>query len=329
MDNKVNIQKTFKEIEELLIETNDIEKTIELFFNKEIKDLEGIVDFSELKKLMITQAKASKTLHSIYEEDDDENILENTLKQFDYEFENEQKEIFKELIKYDKAIIYDENKVFYRLNHLILKIFEHIDTLSILNNLENEEDIIKRGIAKTPHPIVKDAITPRVKTIKDYHQLNDSKESKLMKNLYTSFSENPLETRAMYQGINTPYQANFIGEEKELVNTIFNQEKYLNSATKLDDVHIFKSCQIYSYSFYKENTLVDSALQLKKHIPYRTLSKYINTLMNSFFDYEFESKLNTTHISKEVQMRDNFNNLEILEYRTQRNKKEHPIFEDI
>ena len=328
MEDKINIKEVFQEIHDLYIKTKDIKKAVEIYFDNQIKEFEGEIDFSELKTIVLSQIKASITLTYIQDKNEVQKVLQNTLKQFDYEFKEEQIEVFKELIKYDKSIIYDEDKIFYRLNILLLKIFEHLDSLLVLNELEDENNIIKKGIAKTTHPIVKDAIIPRIKTFKDYQKFNNSKESKLMVNLYEDFLKNPLKVRAMYQGIKigTPL---FIGEEKELLNTLFNQEIYLNSATKLEDTHIFKSCQIYSFSYYKDDNLINKSLQLNENIKNKDLIKCINILMESFFEYEFEANLNTSHLKKEIQLKDTFNNLEIMEFRTKRNKKEHPIFKDL
>lgn len=328
MEDKINIKEVFQEIHDLYIETKNIEKAVQIYFDNQIKEFEGEIDFSELKTILLSKIKATKTLAYIQDKNEAQKVLQNTLKQFDYEFKEEQIEVFKELIKYDKSIIYDEDKIFYRLNILLLKIFEHLDSLLVLNELEDEDDIIKKGIAKTTHPIVKDAITPRIKTFKDYQKFNDSKESKLMVNLYEDFLENPLKIRVIYQGIKigTP---TFIGEEKDLINTLFNQEIYLNSATKLEDTHIFKSCQIYSFSYYKDDNLINKSLELNENIKNKNLIKCVNTLMESFFEYEYESNINASHLKKEIQLKDTFNNLEIIEFRTKRNKKEHPIFKDL
>ncbi|WP_121627789.1 hypothetical protein [Poseidonibacter antarcticus] len=329
MNDKINIKKIIEDIARLYIKTKDIEKVVEIFFDNQIKELEGEIDFSKLKTIVFSQIKASKTLTQVQDKKEEKEILSSTLNQFDYKFQDEQIKVFKELIKYDKSIIYDKYKIFYRLNILLVKIFEHLYTLEVLNNLEYEEDIKKKGIAKTSHPIVKDAIIPRIKTFKDYQQFNDSKESKLMINLYEDFLKNPLEIRAMYQSINSIPKPTFIGEEKELVDTILKQETYLNSATKLQDTHIFKSCQIHSFSIYKDINLINKSLNINDTIQDKNLVKYINILMNSFFDYEFESNLNASHLKKEIQLKDTFNDLEILEFRTKRNYKEHPIFKEL
>lgn len=328
MNNKVDINQVSQEILDLYIEIKDIEKAIEIFIDNQIKELEGEIDFTEFKSIILSQLKASKTLAYVQDKNEIKETLDNTLNQFEYDFKDEQLEVFNELIKYDKSIIYDEDKIFYRLNILLIKIFEHLASLQVLNELEYEDDIIKRGIAKTTHPIVKDAIIPRIKTLTDYQKLNNSKESKLMVNLYEDFLEKPLEIRAMYQGIKIG-NPTFIGEEKDLVNTLFSQETYLNSATKLEDTHIFRSCQLHSFSIYKENHTINKSLQLNENIKNKELIKYINTLMESFFEYEFESNLNASHLKKETQLKDTFNNLEIMEFRTKRNKKEHPIFKDL
>lgn len=329
MNKKINIEQILQEILNLYIQTNDIEKAIEIFLEDEIKEFEGIVNFTELKDLVYSQLKASKTLHLLENKVDIEQTLINTLKQYNYKFKNEQIEVFKELIKYDKAIIYDEDKIFYRLNILIILIFQHLESLDELNKLEEERDIRIKGVVKTSHPIIKNAITPRIKTFEEYNTYNNSPDSKLMINLYNDYLNNPLEIRAMYNGIKLNGKEAFIGEEKELVNTIFEQETYLNSATKLEDIHIFRSCQICSFSIYKEHHLTNKALQLSELIPINKLAKYINILMDSFFDYEFESKLNKSHIEKEIQTKDYFNDIEIVEFRTKRNYKENPIFENL
>jgi len=329
MNKKINIQQISQEIYTLYIQTKDIKKAVEIYLENETKEWEGIIDFTELKDLVYSQLKASKTLELLENKVDIEQTLINTLKQYNYEFRDEQIEVFKELIKFDKAIIYDEDKIFYRLNILIILIFQHLESLDELNKLEEEKDIKIKGVVKTSHPIIKNAIIPRIKTFEEYNAYNNSSDSRLMINLYNDYLNNPLEIRAMYNGIKLTSKEAFIGEEKELVNTIFEQESYLNSATKLEDIHIFRSCQILSFSIYKENHLTNKALQLSNLIPINKLVKYINILIDSFFDYEFESKLNKSHIEKEIQTKDYFNNIEIVEFRTKRNYKENPIFENL
>ena len=46
---------------------------------------------------------------------------------------------------------------------------------------------------------------------------------------------------------------------------------------------------------YKDDNLYNKALELEESIPNKDLIKYINILINSFFDYEFESNLNISH----------------------------------
>jgi len=46
MNDKINIQAIFKEIHNLFLETNDIEKTIETYFNNQTKEFEGKIDFT-------------------------------------------------------------------------------------------------------------------------------------------------------------------------------------------------------------------------------------------------------------------------------------------
>ncbi|UTJ07881.1 hypothetical protein [Arcobacter roscoffensis] len=324
----MTIKKIIEDFNNELKKTKDMESAFINYLENMIKEFENEIDFSSFLNNMIKEFKITQTICIIKNDKQREKVFTNTLNQYNHNFKEQESEVLKELALFDKQCIINEKKVLYRLTILLNKIFEHLDALKILNNLEEEKDFIKKGIAKTTHPIVKDAITPRLKTFKEYQNFNDSKESNLMVTLYEDFLNQPLDIRVMYQGINIG-NPKFIGDERKLVNVILNQQTYLNSATKLEDTHIFKSCQIYCISFYKNNTFISNSLNLKETIKDKSLIEYINTLMDSFFDYEFKSNLNVNHLKKETQLKDTFNNLEILEFRTKRNYKQHPIFKDL
>lgn len=326
---KLSIEEIIQEFNNEAKKTNNLEQAFKNYIESELKEFDGEIDYSELKESIFEQFKTSQTLHLLNSKKEIDNTLINTLSQYSYVFLDEQIEIFHKLIEFDKACIIDEKKVFYRLTTLLNKIFEHMEALKKWHKINQSENILEKGIARTSHPIVKDAIKPRIKTIKNNLELNPIKSNEIMLDIYEKFESNPLEISTMYVSLQHLKKENFLIENKEGIETLYNQQTYLNSAKIIEDYHIFDSCKIYSYLFYKEKTLIDLGLQLNKNIPHKTLANYINILTESFFDYEFSSNLTKNHIEKEVQLKSPFYNLEILEYRTKKNHQNYPIFEDM
>jgi len=327
--NKFTIEQIILEFKNELQKTGSIEKALENYLNEQFKEFDGLIDYENYKKQIFEQFKISQTLHSISSKKEINSTLLNTLSTYDYNYLDEQIEIFYKLIEYDKACIIDDQKIYYRLNTLLCKIFEHLETLEKWHEFEESEDILKKGIARTSHPIVSDAIKPRIKTINDSLELNPIQSNEIMLNIYNDFESNPLEITAIYNSLQHLKKENFLIDEKQNLETLFNQQTFLNSAKILEDTHIFNSCKITSYLLYKEKTIIDSSLQLNKNIPYTQLAKYMNILIDSFFDYIYKSNLTENHIEKEVQLKTYFNNLEILEFRNKKNYQEHPIFNNI
>ncbi|RXJ90632.1 hypothetical protein CRV01_05645 [Arcobacter sp. CECT 8983] len=312
-----------------LLKLEDTFNSISTFIDESLKEFKDDVNYEEVKELILDIYNITKTLEYIDSKKEENSILENTLSMYEYDFQDEQIEVFKELIKYDKSCIMNDKRVFYRLTILLEKIFSHLEALNNLSELEQIDCAIQRGIAKTKHPKVIEAITPKIKTLKDYQLINNTPSSQTALNIYNEFNSNPLEISAMYYVLNYIDKDTFLEKNKEKIDTLYNQRNFLNSASKLEDTQIFRSCQISSFILYKKGVLADITLNLNKHIPYTTLAKCINNLLNSFFDYMFNSNLSKKHIEKQVQTRDFFNGLEILEYRTKSNYKKHPIFENI
>lgn len=327
--NKLSIENTLLEFNNEIKKTGSIEKGLENYLNEQFKEFDGLIDYENYKEQIFEQFKISLTLHLIFPKKEIDNTLANTLSQYDYEFLDEQIEVFNYLVQYDKACIIKNKKVFYRLTKVLDKIFEHLKALDKWNELNESENILQKGIALTNHPKVKDAITPRIKTIKDNLELNNIDSNNLMLDLYEKFDSNPLNITAMFYSLQFLDIENFLIDNKEGIETLYNQRIYLNSAKQLEDTHIFNSCKISIYLYFIERNIVNLTLQLKNNIPYKSLANYTNTLVNSFFEYDFNSNLTKKHIEKEVQLKTHFNNLEILEFRNKKNYQEHPIFNDI
>lgn len=198
MNNKLSIKEIFEKFNHELLKTNNIELALINFIENELKEFDDEIDYSEYKELVFKKFKISQSIHDLSSKKEIETTLENTLALYNYEFLNEQIKVLNELIKYDKACIIDGEKVFYRLNTLLNKIFEHLGALEKWKDLDDSDNFIERGIARTKHPKVTDAITPRIKTIKDYSNLNPTTSSKILLNIYEQFEMNPLEINAIY-----------------------------------------------------------------------------------------------------------------------------------
>jgi len=292
---------------------NDIKQSLHRIFISELGDFSNNLHIDKIINKIFIQ----NSLHSITDKKEIEATLSNTLSNYNYQFQNEQIHIFKELIKYDYACMNDDKKIFYKLELLLTNIFSHLESLDKLYALENKE-LHEKGIAKTPHPIIKDAITPRQKHIKESIKYNPTKSNELQLKIYNEFKNNPLEINLMYTIISQFGKEVFKNIDNEILDTLFNQEVYLNSATKLEDYHIYTSCQISSFSIYKQDKISNEKL-----------ANYIDTLLKIFFDDMFKKPLKRQHISKQIQVKSSFNATFIYEYQTKKNYKEHPIFQNV
>lgn len=313
MTEKINLNELFLTISKDLEKTNNLKQSLKNVLIKQLGDFSNNLHIDKIiNKILIEQS-----LHQIINKEEIEATLNNTLSNYNYHFQNEQIHIFKELIKYDYACMNDDKKVFYKLDLLLINIFSHLESLDKLYALENKE-FHEKGIAKTRHPIIKDAITPRQKHIKESIKYNPTKSNELQLKIYNEFKNNPLEINLMYTIISQFGKEVFKNIDNEILDTLFNQEVYLNSATKLEDYHIYTSCQISSFSIYKQDKISNEKL-----------ANYIDTLLKIFFDDMFKKSLKRQHISKQIQVKSSFNATFIYEYQNKKNYKEHPLFKNV
>lgn len=298
-------------------QTKNINHSIQKIFQDDINELSKIIDIETIISNFLNENLITQSLYSVTNETEIKNTLENTLSNFDYDFTNEQKEIFKDLVKYDQSYNNENQAIFYKLNTLLETIFSHIETLEKLDFLEDKE-IHERGVAKTSHPTVKDAITPRQNHIAESILYNPTQSNELQKRIYDEFEENSFEIDMMYFVINQFGKDIFKNISKEKLDTLFNQSTYLNSSVKLEDVHIYTSCQISSFSIYKH-----------AKISKEKLANYIDEVLKSFFEDMFKKPLTRQHLSKPIQIKSFFNGTIIYEYQTKKNYKEHPLFKNV
>ncbi len=317
MDDKIDLAKLMIHIQNDYKKTNDIKKSMENIFRKKLEDVK---DFADTEKTISELMKSIEPFSTIENFDDNceiDDILKNTLNQFEHLFENETIKIFKKLSEYDKIITIDETKVFYKIYFILQLASLHKKIMYELDILENE-NIEKRGIAKTRIK-VNEAIQPRINTFNDALKYNNIPSNRLAHEINTSFEKTPREINAMFEAFDISILKNI---DKSLVDTFNNQQVFLNSSEPLKDTHIFTSIQIYCFTPYKKENNPDVTIKLTN----RDLAICTNQIINDFFEYEYNSNLNRNHISKPIQHKSYFQGVSILEYETPEHKKEHPIF---
>ena len=326
MNEKIDMNKSFLAFQKKISTTDNWNKAIQEVMQEQIKILPAGVQKNVMNTLLETMTlnESIKDVSKI----ETPIILKNTLSNFTYNFTEEQIAIFNKLIVYDKSCIIKNKRVFFRLNTLIEKILSHLEALDKLEKLKNE-DIYKKGIACTSHPTVKDALDPRISQIEESIKLNNTNSNKTQLNIYKDFEKNPLEINAMYSVLPQFPKDSFSNENKDSVDTLYNTGEHLNSATKIEDYHIYKSAQITSFLIYRNTTMFNLHLQMKISPTNVDLALYVDTLTKSFFEDLFDTKLTRHHITKPIQLKSYFGKIEIYEYRTKSNYKEHPLFEDV
>lgn len=317
MIDKKDLQELVYQLKNGFKQTKNINHYIQNIFRDDINELSQIIDLESILSNFLNENLITQSFHSLTNEIEIKNTLENTLSNFDYDFANEQKEIFRDLAKYDQSYSNENQTIFYKLNTLLETIFAHLETLEKLDFLEDKE-IHERGVAKTFHPTAKDAIAPRQNHIAESILYNPTQSNELQKKIYDEFEDNPFEIDMMYFVINQFGKDVFKNISKEKLDTLFNQSTYLNSSVKLEDVHIYTSCQICSFSIYKHDK-----------ISKEKLANYIDELLKSFFDDMFQKPLTRQHISKPIQIKSFFNGTIIYEYQNKKNYKVHPIFQNV
>lgn len=297
---------------------NRLVETINEIIDNECKDIKDIVNeevIQELKKYVKDEYNlfASKKLAQSKQEKYE--AIKNTLSQFSFKYSYAQIKQIIYLITLDKIVTMDNKPVFYKLYLLLTTITQHIEALHHYNNLDNAP-IENKGIARTPHPKVKNAIKPRIKHNSEALKYNNTPSNQTQLKLYDEFEKNPNEIMLMYFGNNIFGKDVYDNKNSELINTIFNHQAFLNSGVKLEDYHIFTSCQISTINIYKKNSLPNIQLQLFDKINYKKLANTFNSLTKVFFDDLFTKNITTKSFTKPNEIKTYFNNTPILQYTT-------------
>ena len=308
MNEKIDLEKLMLDFKYEFTKTNDMKKAVEDVLLKNVKDIEKFVDIEKTISNLLQSTAPSRTIQNIDDNCNIDEILENTLNQFEHTFEDKTKKVFKHFIECDKLMIVDETKVFAYIHSMLKMLNLHKLSIKKLTELDNQ------NIANTSLKI-DEIVHPRINTFNDAKKYNDIPVNKLSCNLYEKFEEVPREINAMFEIVDTSLLKNI---DKSLLVTLNNQQSVLNSSENIKDTHIFRSAQIYCFSSFNKEE--------ETNLTKEQLAKYTNTILNDFFEYEYSSNLNRNHISKPTQHKTYFNKIPILEFQTPKKIKEHPIF---
>jgi hypothetical protein len=277
----------------------------ETFNNIISQMLDNLNDDEMDKEQLKTLSLEILEVQSSFIQSSNKSNLTEILNQYNHQFEDETIQIFQELISLNKIYLY-------HINLFLLMVSLHKESLSILEQLENESVHI-RGIAKTKHPIVKDAIKPKMKYFRDSLENNNIEANKIGLNIYKEFENDSLGLTLALQ----LFDSNLMPQmDKSTIDTLKNQKEFLNSNEKIEDYHIFKSIQLYAIQLVKNTHFTDNQI-----------TQYVNTIINDIFkDTVFESNFTNSHIKKTIQYKCQFYALPLLEFQTATNKKTFPLF---
>ncbi len=292
------------------------------------KDIKDEVDVSELKENALLTYKYFNESYFPKSDEERKEALNSTLSQYIiYNMNLELENIFDKLSLYDKIVIIDDEKYLLKLFGLLYIMNEHYQKLIKYEKLYPTNDVINKATALSTNPKIEDFIVPRINTYKEATKIdNTNKSTQLMLNILVAYKNNPMDIdyslkqfvqseKSMYKNINNT-----------LINTLYASRNLLNSSCSIDKEDIFESIQINIFKRYYKYSFLDKCLGIKKRLSHSKISSYTNTLLEVIFNMP-ESNLKYTRFNQEVQLKTHFDDLEIYEFRTKRNKKLHPFFE--
>lgn len=284
-----------------LFKTKDINKAFSILVENSLKEIENDFETEKSKEVLINSFNFLNNGKKIYSTKEKKQAFKNTILSFDKSYTLTAIKFFIHIIKNDILILHKEVYIFRNLYTYLKTLFLHKEAIEKLAILETK-DFNKRGIAKTKHPTVNGALKPRLAHNREAFKFNPIGSNKTQIKLYDAFKEAPLEIDLMYLTIkrfNIKLKA--IHHEKE--QTILNQRVFLNSATKLNDSHIFKSIQIYTMK-----------ISPFFNLPSKEYLKLTNSFLNSFFEEVYISKLTIHNFNQGSKIKSFFNDIPILTY---------------
>lgn len=252
-EDRVDVQKVITDLQREIPKIkneNDFEHLIRKYLEEQIKDVKNEINIEPLIETVLEHLKIVSNVKPLSEDDEFDKILEDTIKLcFVHKFESELAfEAFKELAKYDKVFHANQGKFFYKIYQMLSIMVQYKELIKKLENLENET-VHKRGIAKTSYEDIYEAIQPNLNHYEKAVEINDIQENKLANNIAQAFNSNPREMNAVLETFDVNL-IKYINESEK--KTFKNQNTFYNSSEKLEDIHLFRSCQITCYSLFQK-----------------------------------------------------------------------------
>lgn len=309
------------------------------------KRVENIVD--ELVESIKKESNNEVDVSFIYDSLDEINTYR--LNTYDYSNKDELEEAFLNTINYnnidksntilvdafrtlaysDKLLKINDMSICAKLNLLINVLDEHKDAVIEHKKLSLCSALIG-GIATYSNSNIYELIIPRKKALDEALYLNnDDSATLLTKKIISEFQDD---------SYNVDFSLNalqFIGKDsinyelvsKNKIDIVFNIRNFLNASLPLKENDFFKSAQILSVSLYKKHSFIDSIMSLKEKLSQSKVLTALNIIMEHYLGMP-KSSIDNTYFLRPVQLKSNFFDTAIYEFRTESNIKLHPVFEN-
>ncbi len=325
MDSIFNKNKIYNDLISLSTKHNDINNVINEFVNINTEDINDIVDRESIKEFILDQYYIYNSAYSPKDIKERRSIFDNMFVKEEKESFSDIYELLFELTKYDKIVIINNSRYFTKVMTMICLLYSHKEKLELLYKLEEEESHLDKGMALLKNPHRDKTVQSRINTVKDSQKICSNQSNNTLLNVMNEYKIKPQETDYMlYQLINA--RRHFKLDEKKL-EVFFNCRNYFNAAQLIEDFHIVESARLYSFVLFRGNNLLNQMLDITKTPNNTRLADIVNSIMTLFFE-DFNHKLTYKHIKKNIQSKSTFFDLELLEYRTPKTHKSHPVFND-
>lgn len=236
---------------------------------------------------------------------------------------------FRVLAKSDKLLKVNDIPICAKLNLLVNVLDEHKYAMIEHKRLSLCTALIG-GIATYSNSNIIELIIPRKKALDEVLYLNNNDNATLItKKIISEFQADSYSIDFSLNALQ------FIGKEsinyelvaKYKIDIAFNIRNFLNASLPLKENDFFKSAQILSTSLYKKYSFIDAIMSLKKKLSQSKVLTALNIIMEHYMGIH-KSSIDNTYFIRSIQLKSNFFDIAIYEFRTESNIKLHPVFEN-
>lgn len=328
-------------------ETNDLIKQLANHFNQQIESdisFEKIfqnltasihkeipeVDFMNLKEYFLYLHKLKNESRKYRNDKDFKTVFKNTIKLFGIDLSN--KTLLTEL-KYlgqaDIIISIDETEVLARLYSVLLILNKHIESLNLYKKLSKLEPL-EGGVALYSNSNIDDLIKPRLNALNEVLHLDKGNIGvKNMIKILNIFKEDKAAMDFSLNSLQLIERENIdtTNLDEELLNQLFEIRDFLNASRNIEKEDLYKSAQIHALGYYKKVNVFQELGSIEIELSQAKIIKALNVIMEHYVGMP-NSKLYNACFHKATQMKSYFFDLALLEYRTPKNIRLHPILEN-